>query len=96
MDQFKKAIELGLGALVITRENADKLTKELVKKGKINSKESKDLIKEIMKKGQAEERKIESAVARMVGKTFAQLDLASKSDVRKLEKEIKKLKAHKH
>jgi polyhydroxyalkanoate synthesis regulator phasin len=96
MDLLKKSIELGLGALVITRENAEKVTNDLVKKGKLKKYEGNSLIQEMIKKGKLEEKKIEADVAKIVSKTLVKLDLARKADVRRLEGEIKKLKAHKH
>ncbi len=96
MDLLKKAVELGLGALVITRENAEKVTNDLVKKGKLKRNEGKNLIQVMVKKGEMEEKKIEAEVAKIFRKTLSNLDLVSKADIRHLESEIKKLKAHKH
>jgi polyhydroxyalkanoate synthesis regulator phasin len=96
MDVLKKAVELGLGALIITRENVEKVTNDLVKKGKLKRHEGNTLIQEMIKKGKVQEKKIETDVAKIVSKTLTQLNLASKADVRRLESEIKKLKAHKH
>ncbi|MFA6217834.1 MAG: polyhydroxyalkanoate synthesis regulator [Candidatus Omnitrophota bacterium] len=96
MDLLKKAIELGLGALVITRENAEKVTNDLVKKGKLKRHEGNTLIQDILKKGKVQEKKLEAEAAKIFKKTLIKLDLASKADVRRLETEIKKLKAHKH
>jgi len=96
MDMLKKAVEVGLGALIITRENVEKVTKELVKKGKLKRHESNALLQEMVKKGKVQEKKIEADVAKIVSKTLTQLNLASKADVRRLEAEIRKLKAHKH
>jgi len=93
---LKRAFELGLGALVITRENAEKVTNDLVKKGKLKRHESDSIMLEMLKKGKAEEKKIEVAAAKMVKETLSKLDLASKADLRRLEAEIKRLKAHKH
>lgn len=96
MDMIRKAIELGLGALVITSENAEKLTNDLVKKGKLKRHEGRSLIQEMIKKGKAREKKIEADVAKMINKALLKLDLAGKADIRRLEGEIEKLKAHKH
>ena len=93
---LRKAVELGLGALVITRENAEKITNDLVKKGKLKRHESNSMMQEMIKKGKVEEKKLEAATAKMVRETLSKLDLASKADVRRLQAEIKKLKAHKH
>jgi len=96
MDLLRKAVELGLRSLAMPSENAEKITNELVKKGKLKRYESNSIIKDMIKKGEAQEKKIELEIGKMVKKTLLTLEIASKNDVRRLENEIKRLKAHKH
>ncbi|MDD5729789.1 MAG: polyhydroxyalkanoate synthesis regulator [Candidatus Omnitrophica bacterium] len=95
MDIIKEMMELGLGMLVLTKENAEKITNDLVKKGKLQKKEGKDLLEGIIKKGKAQEKEIEASVAKIVSQTLTKLNVANKADISRLEKEIKKLKSHK-
>ena len=92
---LKRAVEVGLGAMVLSRENAEKLTNDLVKKGKLKRHEGNSLMQEMAKRGKVEEKKLEAAAAKMIRETLLKLDLASKTDVRRLESEIKRLKARK-
>jgi polyhydroxyalkanoate synthesis regulator phasin len=93
MDILKNAIELGLGAFVITREHAEKIANDLVKKGKLNKKSGEDLIAGMIKKGKSQEKAIQAGVEKAVRSALTHLNLASKADVRRLEKEVEKLKA---
>lgn len=94
MDIVKEAVEIGLGALVLTREKAEKIANDLVKKGKLKKREGATLFEEIVKKGRAEEKELEASIAKIVSATFSKLNVANKADIRRLENEIKKLKAH--
>ena len=96
MDLLEKAVELGLGALVITKENVEKVTNDLVKKGKLKKYEGNSLIQEMLKKGKVQEKKIETDVTRIVSKTLSKLDIAGKADIRRLEKKLQELKNSKH
>ena len=93
MDTLKEALHMGLGLFVLTKENAEKIANDLVKKGKLETKESEALIKDLIKKGKAQEKEIDVQVSKIVAKTLVKLNVASKEDVRRLEKEIKQIKA---
>lgn len=96
VDILKEAVEIGLGALVLTRERAEKISNDLVKKGKLKKREGASLLEEIVKKGRAEERAIEASIAKIVRATLSKINVANKADIRRLENEIKKMKAHRH
>ncbi|MBF0485565.1 MAG: polyhydroxyalkanoate synthesis regulator [Candidatus Omnitrophica bacterium] len=93
MDTLKEALHLGLGLLVLTKENVEKIAKELVKKGKLETKEGEELIKELIKKGKVQEKEIEAQTSKAVAKALVKLNIANKDDIRRLENEIKQLKA---
>jgi polyhydroxyalkanoate synthesis regulator phasin len=95
MDIVKEVLDLGLGVLALSKEKAEKLAKELAKKGKLTRKESEVLIKEFIKKGQTQEKNLERTLSRMISGTFSKIDFATKDDIRKLEAQIRKIKSHK-
>ena len=90
---LREAIDVGLGALVLSREKAEKLAKDLVKKNKLQKNEGERLIKELKLKGKMQEKAIASAISKIMKEAFSQLNIASKADIIRMEKEIKKLKA---
>ena len=96
MDIFKEAVEIGLGALVLTKEKAEKIANDLVKKGKLKKLEGASLFKEIVKKGKTEEKEIKTSIAKIVNATLSKLNVANQADIRRLENEIKNLKSHRH
>jgi polyhydroxyalkanoate synthesis regulator phasin len=91
MNILKDALDLGLGAVVLTKEKADKIARELVKKGRLQEKERKGLVDDLIKRGKEEEKCLEKKLANMINSAFSSMDIASKSDIARLEKEIKKI-----
>ncbi|NLO88917.1 MAG: hypothetical protein GX088_01065 [Clostridia bacterium] len=59
---LKKAFLLGLGAISITKEKAEKLFDEMVKRGEITREEAKELLNSLMEKGKEEGEKIKETV----------------------------------
>jgi polyhydroxyalkanoate synthesis regulator phasin len=46
-DKLKKAMLIGLGVASVTKENAEKVAKDLMKKHKINEKEARKLVNKV-------------------------------------------------
>ncbi|RAK19406.1 polyhydroxyalkanoate synthesis regulator phasin [Anoxybacillus vitaminiphilus] len=91
MDFIKKGLALGLGLAVTSKEQAEKMVHELVKKGELSLEESIDIMDQWIR--QKKERKVE--LQRIVREEFkqmmAKLDLATKDDIKKLEQRIQQL-----
>ncbi|HBE04365.1 MAG: hypothetical protein A2096_05840 [Spirochaetes bacterium GWF1_41_5] len=87
-DFFKKSALFGLGVLSLSREKAEELASDLIKKGELSKEEGTNFINDILDKARKTEteleEKIKSAAARAVEKT----GLASKKDIETLEKRI--------
>ena len=57
-DFFKKAINFGFGALLLTKENVEEIIDDLVKKGEIKTDEAKAQVKEIFNKVLSSKKKL--------------------------------------
>jgi len=95
MGIVKEVMDLGLGIMVLTREKTEKIVDELVKRGKLKKNEGKGLVEELIKRGRAEQKDFEKRLSKIISQAYSKLDIATKDDVKKLEKEIKKIKARK-
>lgn len=95
MDVIKEIVDLGMGILTLTQEKAEKIVGELVKKGKIREKESKVLIRALVKKGKIQSEHLKAEVSKITKGVVSGLNLATREDVKRLEKEIVKLKKRK-
>lgn len=96
MDILKELIDLGLGIAALTQEKAEKIVKELVKKGKIGEQESKAFIRQLVKKGEQESKHLKAEVVKIAREVVNTLNLATKDEVRRLEREIAALKKQRH
>jgi polyhydroxyalkanoate synthesis regulator phasin len=59
LESIKKGFYTGLGLALITKEKAEELAKELVKKGELSEKEGKGFVEEILKKSKEAEQEFE-------------------------------------
>ena len=92
MSVIKDLINLGLGALVITKEKAEEIVNELVKKGEVGQGEGKELINELIEKGEKSKKEIEDQIEKMVKGVLEELDISVKKEIKELKSEIEELK----
>ena len=69
-DFFKKAINFGFGALLLTKENVEEIIDDLVKKGEIKTDEAKAQVKEIFNKVLSSKKKLNLKSKRLWRRCF--------------------------
>ncbi len=77
-DLAKKGFSLGLGLLVMTKEQVEKAVDELVKKGKISADESKKMVNRLIEAGEKERERLDEVLREKVKKILSELDVPSK------------------
>ena len=85
---FEKTIELGLGAALLTKESAQRLVDELVKKGDVSREEGKKLVSDMLEKGKGQKEKMEAFVADVSQRMIEKANVAPNSRVDGLEKRL--------
>lgn len=88
---FEKAFLACLGLLDLTREKAEKIVEELIKKGEIVKEKQSDSVEKLLervKKGRSE---IEKIVENATTKVMKKLDIPAKSDIERLIKKMGEL-----
>lgn len=98
LEEIRKGLFSGFGAIFLTREKAEELTNKLVDEAKISKEEAKNLVDELFAKGTKQWSDIEASLSQTIHKGFESMDIASKkelhglkSKVGKLEKRVEKL-----
>lgn len=91
-DLFKKTVLMGLGAVTITKEKAEQIVDELVKKGELAKDERSKAIKDLLKKAEEQEKLLIDKVSAEVNKAIVKLGVPTKKDLERLEKKIDELK----
>ncbi|NOQ38551.1 hypothetical protein GQ472_06720 [archaeon] len=90
---IRKAALLGIGIAAITKEKAESLAKDLIKKGDLNKDEGKKLVTELMTKSKKSKKEFETTVNKQISVMIKKANVASKKEIKVLEDKIKKLEA---
>lgn len=87
----KKSFLLGLGAISMTKEQAEKIVKDLVRKNAVTVKESRDILRKIGKAADAERKRISKFAGEEAARISSQMDVVSKAQLSKVKKRLKSI-----
>lgn len=87
-DLFKKAISLGLGLTVVSKEKVEKVVDDLVKRGELAPDESKALVSRLIERGDEEQSQIKTFIQDQVKRVLSELDVPTENDIARLEQRI--------
>ena len=87
-EHIKKIGLLGLGLAIVTKEKADELAAELVEKGEMSQEESQAFVSDLVKKSDRQKTDLEKKINEEIKKAVAKFNLATKDDIKKLEKRL--------
>ena len=91
MSIFKEAFYLGLGAMSMTREEAEKLYDEMIAKGETSREEAKQFIEDAIKKGEEERKEMRNMVRDEINEMRNDFSFVRKSEFDALEARVKEL-----
>lgn len=85
---MKKAVNLGFGAMLVTKENANELIEEMVRKGEIQKDETLAQVKETLKKILPSKEEIETRTEELVEKILHKLDIPTRHELHEMQKKL--------
>ena len=88
---LKKFAMIGLGALSFSEEKLKQCIDDLIKRGEVNEEEGDDLFKRFTKRAEEEKDSIEEWMKEKLAEILKKMDLVTRDDIGKLEKELKSL-----
>lgn len=88
---MRKAFLLGLGAMSITREKAERYYNEMIEKGNMSKEEARQFVEEAIKKGEEERQELKSFIKEEVGDFKKDFTVVSRSEFEALEARVKEL-----
>ena len=91
-DFLKNVVNLGVGALVITKEKAEKIADELVKKGEFGQEEGRKFVNELIEKGEESKKEITAQIEDVVKGVLEKLDMPTRKELSELKSQIEELK----
>lgn len=90
-DLVKKALSLGVGITVVSKEKIESVVNDLVKRGEMAPNQSKELIQRLMEKGEAEQAEWKELLRQQLKNMLAELQVATHEDIEKLSMRLEKL-----
>lgn len=92
-DVIKKALNLGFGALYVTKENVEIFIDEMVKKGEIKKEEAeaKAQVDELLKKIHAGKKDVESKIEEVVKAVLHKLDIPTRRELLEMQKKLEEI-----
>ncbi|HCK99272.1 MAG TPA: hypothetical protein DHW42_04100 [Candidatus Marinimicrobia bacterium] len=95
-DIIKKIFLAGLGAATLTREKAEDIIEELVKKGELSREEKPGVLNDLLKEADKRKEEARNFISEEVKKVLKTLNIATKEDLDSLEKRLKNHIKQKH
>ncbi len=92
LELIKQSMLAGIGVVLKTKDEVEKLAKELIDKGKMSEKEGKNFLEAIREKSDDARNKLEKRVEKIVKEILKKVDVASRDELLALKKEIRDLK----
>jgi polyhydroxyalkanoate synthesis regulator phasin len=98
IEEIRKGLLSGLGAVLLTKGKAEEVTQKLVEEAKISKEDAGKLVDELFETGSRQWSEIEASLSKAFRKGIDNLDMASKKELHglkskmgKLEKRLEKL-----
>ena len=88
MDPIMKALSMGLGALSVTKEKADEIIADLVKRGEMSETEGTQLVDRLLKGAERRQKEVEGKVAATVRKVLSDTGLPIRQDFQSLARRL--------
>lgn len=89
---LKKSALLGLGIASLTKEKAEKIAKDLEKRGTLSSKDARRFARKLMEESKTQSGKLQKMVQSEVEKTLHMMGVATRKELEQLRRELKKKK----
>lgn len=89
---FNTLVKVTLGTMVLTREKAEKMVAELVKKGAVSKSEARQILNDLARKGERSEQELRKQAVKIITAVMKKLDLPTRQEVNELKAEIAALK----
>ena len=93
MDIIRKAVLLGLGAISLTKDKAEEVVDDLVKRGEVAAGERFKAVDNLLKEAEKQEKEFELKISGIVQKIVADMGLPTKKDLEEISNTLKKIES---
>lgn len=90
-DLIKSVVLAGLGVLSLTREKAENLAKDLIRKGELLETDEAKFVKDLLEKAEKAGVEFEGKIAKSVKDTLKKLNIPTRKDLDEIKQKLDKL-----
>ena len=90
-DIFEKTLLAGLGLFDLTKEKAEKMVNELIKRGELSQSDKAKAVKEVLKGHQERTKKLKDKIDQHIDKSVKKLKVITRDELSVLNKKIEKI-----
>jgi polyhydroxyalkanoate synthesis regulator phasin len=90
-ETLDKLMLAGLGAMSMTKEKAEQIFDEYVKKGEAQKEHRAGFVKEIMEHADKAKKDLEKVISEQIEKAMSKQPLATKEDIKRIESKLDQL-----
>jgi len=91
MDMIKKAMLLGLGVISLTKEKAQEVVDDLIKRGEVSKDERFKMVDTLLKEAEKQEEELTAKINETVQKVIAKMGLATKKDQEDISRRLEEI-----
>lgn len=85
---FKELLYAGIGLATLTKEKAEEIISELIKKGELSKDDGKDALNNLMSRMQEERDKLKQKVQEQVENAISSMNIVRKSDLEEIKRRL--------
>ena len=93
MDTIRKAVLLGIGLICLTKEKAEEMVDDLIKRGEVASSERFKTINTLLNEADKQEKELERKIGATVGKIIGDMGLPTRKDMENIAETLKRIEA---
>lgn len=90
-DIFKKTFLAGLGAMSLTREKAQEITNDLIKRGELAKTDEAKFVRDLLDLAEKNKSVLEDKIEKAIEKVMAKLNIPSRNEIEELKAEVARL-----
>ena len=91
MDLIRKAMYLGLGAVSLTKEKAEEVIDDLVKRGEAKESDRTKMLDSLLREGEMQTKELEGKIASSVQNAVTAIGLPTQKDFKNLLKRLERI-----
>ncbi|MCS7209643.1 MAG: phasin family protein [Fimbriimonadales bacterium] len=85
---LEQGMLMGLGAVSLTRETAQNLVDEMVKRGQAQREEASEMVEQLLKRGEKERNALRKLIREEIQEVLRELQLPTHADIKAIERKL--------